>query len=90
MHSKHRELNITTYARAELARFGLDPEDADLSYGHSLLTGEYLIMTVNSFGRSFTEKVSAFESVIFEEKITTACRSLALDIDKAYNLGRGT
>jgi hypothetical protein len=90
MHSKHRELNIITYARAELYRFGLDPETAQLSYGRSLLTGEYLKITVNSFGRSFTEKVSAFESVIFEEKITTACRSFALDIDRAYNLGRNT
>jgi hypothetical protein len=90
MHSKHRELNITTYARTQLARFGLDPEDADLSCGHSLLTGEYLKMTVTSFGRSFFRKVSAFEPEIFEEKITEACRSLALDIDRAYNLGRGT
>lgn len=90
MHSKHRELNITTYVRAELYRFGLDPEDADLSYGQSLLTGEYLKISVSSFGRSFTRKISAFEPVIFEEKITEACRSLALDIDKAYNLGRNT
>lgn len=88
MHSKHRELNITTYARAELYRFGLDPETAQLSYGRSLLTGEYLKITVNSFGRSFTRKISAFEPELFEEKITEACRSLALDIDKAYNLGR--
>lgn len=90
MHSKHRELNITTYARSQLARFGLEHEAADLSYGRSLLTGEYLKMTVNSFGRSFTRKVSAFEPELFKEKITEACRSLALDIDRAYNLGRNT